>query len=131
MQTAHLTLQSPNPPPGKNIALQIISDLHLESPKAYDIFSITPRAPHLALLDDIGNVVPHKADFVAFLTQQLREFQTLLFVPGNHEAYSSQWPTALAILRAFEEEVRNDATLGEFVVLDRPCLDCQTQMSSS
>ena len=53
------------------MALQVISDLHLESPKAYDIFSIIPHAPHLALLGDIGNITPHKADFLAFLTHQL------------------------------------------------------------
>jgi Calcineurin-like phosphoesterase len=101
------------------MALQVISDLHLESPKAYDIFPIIPRAPHLALLGDIGNITPHKADFLAFLTHQLMQFRTVLFVPGNHEAYSSEWPVALAILRVFEEEVRSHSALGEFVLLDR------------
>ena len=101
------------------MALQIISDLHLESPKAYDIFPIIPRAPHLALLGDIGNVTPHKADLLAFLIHQLEQFCTVLFVPGNHEAYSSDWPTVLAALRSFEEEVRNNSELGKFVLLDR------------
>ncbi|KAF2107973.1 calcineurin-like phosphoesterase [Lophiotrema nucula] len=101
------------------MALQVVSDLHLESPKAYDVFTIVPRAPHLALLGDIGNVVPHKADLLSFLTQQLTHFRTVLFVPGNHEAYSSDWPATLAALRTFEEEVRTDDVLGEFVLLDR------------
>ncbi|KAK3372637.1 hypothetical protein B0H63DRAFT_527469 [Podospora didyma] len=47
----------------------ILSDLHLESPKAYDIFDIEPKAPYLALLGDIGNVEAHKADFLDFLTR--------------------------------------------------------------
>ena len=71
------------------MALQILSDLHLEVPNAYDIFKIVPTAPYLALLGDIGNVVPHKDDFLAFLTLQLKQFRVLLFVSGNHEAYDS------------------------------------------
>ena len=42
------------------MALQILSDLHLDAPKAYDVFKIVPKAPYLALLGDVGNVVPHK-----------------------------------------------------------------------
>lgn len=103
------------------MALQIISDLHLESPKGYDVFAIVPCAPHLALLGDIGNVTPHKAEFLAFLTRQLKQFRTVLFVPGNHESYSSDWPTALAILREFETTVQcdDDIALGDFILLDR------------
>ncbi|KAK3899335.1 hypothetical protein C8A05DRAFT_37057 [Staphylotrichum tortipilum] len=101
------------------MALQILSDLHLEAPKAYDIFSITPRAPYLALLGDIGTVAAHNADFLAFLTAQLRQFRAVLFVPGNHEAYHSSWPETLAILREFEEECRGKEGLGEFVLMDR------------
>ncbi|KAK1770116.1 Metallo-dependent phosphatase-like protein [Phialemonium atrogriseum] len=101
------------------MAVQILSDLHLEAPKAYDIFDIVPKAPYLALLGDIGNIAPHKDDCLAFLTRQLNQFRAVLFVPGNHEAYSSSWPQALEILRAFEQTARRDASLGEFVLLDR------------
>ncbi|KAK3308906.1 Metallo-dependent phosphatase-like protein [Chaetomium strumarium] len=101
------------------MAVQILSDLHLEAPKAYDTFEIVPKAPHLALLGDIGNVAAHKDDFLGFLTRQLRQFQAVLFVPGNHEAYHSNWPETLGILRAFQEDVRKDGSLGEFVLLDR------------
>ncbi len=84
------------------MAIQIISDLHLESPKAYDIFEIVPRAQYLALLGDIGNIVAHKDDCLAFLTRQLRQFKAVLFVPGNHEAYYSNWGDTLEVLRLFE-----------------------------
>ena len=103
------------------MAIQILSDLHLEVGKAYDIFEIEPKAPHLALLGDIGNVVVHKDDFLGFLTRQLRQFQTVMFVPGNHEAYHSSWPETLDILRAVERESsapNKDASLGRFVLLD-------------
>lgn len=101
------------------MSIQILSDLHLESPKAYDVFEITPRAPYLALVGDIGTVVAHKADFLAFLKRQLSQFRAVLFVPGNHEAYHSTWTETLQTLREFEEEVRGDDSSGEFVLLDR------------
>lgn len=101
------------------MAVQIFSDLHLEVPKAYDIFEITPRAPYLALLGDIGNTVAHKDDYLAFLVRQLRQFRAVLLVPGNHEAYHSSWPETLNILRKFEQDVRSEPSLGEFVLLDR------------
>lgn len=37
------------------MAVQVLSDLHLEAKKAYDICEIAPKAPYLALLGDIGN----------------------------------------------------------------------------
>ncbi|KAL9107992.1 MAG: hypothetical protein Q9227_007207 [Pyrenula ochraceoflavens] len=101
------------------MAVQILSDLHLEAPKAYDIFRIVPKAPYLALLGDIGNIASHKDDCLTFLTKQLRRFRAVLFVPGNHEAYESSWPETLDILRTFEENVRKDSKLGDFVLLDR------------
>ncbi|RYP91189.1 hypothetical protein DL770_002666 [Monosporascus sp. CRB-9-2] len=36
-------------------AIQILSDLHLEAPRAYDVFEITPRTPYLALLGGIAD----------------------------------------------------------------------------
>ena len=101
------------------MAVQILSDLHLEAEKSYDAFEIIPKAPYLALLGDIGNIAHHKDELLGFLTRQLRQFRAVLFVPGNHEAYHSSWPEALQVLRLFEEDVRKDASLGEFVLLDR------------
>ena len=99
--------------------IQILSDLHLESPKAYDIFEIPPKAQYLALLGDIGYVTAHKDEFSAFLARQLKQFKAVLFVPGNHEAYQSTWDDTIETLQAFEQEARTDASLGEFVLLDR------------
>jgi hypothetical protein len=84
------------------MAVRILSNLNLEVPKAYDIFEIAPKAPYLALLGDIGNVALHKDDCLAFLTRQLNQFQAVLFVPDNHEAYHSSWPERLDILRTYE-----------------------------
>lgn len=104
------------------VSIQILSDLHLEAPKAYDVFDITSKAPYLALLGDIGTPGPHKPDFFAFLTRQLRRFRAVLFVPGNHEAYcAASWANVLDTLRAFAREVAADPdpSLGQFVLLDR------------
>ncbi|KAF2819318.1 hypothetical protein CC86DRAFT_398698 [Ophiobolus disseminans] len=104
------------------MTLQIISDLYLESPKGYDVFKIVPKAPHLALLGDIGNAIPHKSDLVAFLTHQLTQFRAMLFVPGNHEAYYPDWATTLEFLRTFGSQVQNDGALGDFILSDRTVL---------
>lgn len=105
------------------MSLQIVSDLHLEAPKAYDIFELIPNAPVLALVGDIGNVEPHRDDLVVFLNKQLRQFKAVLFVAGNHEAYHSTWPRTLEILKEIESDVQarraTDETIREFVFLDR------------
>lgn len=105
------------------MAVQIVSDLHLEAPKAYDVFEVVPHAPVLALVGDIGNVESHTADLTAFLEQQLRQFKVVLFVAGNHEAYHSTWTKTLEILQGLETDFQKrrsgDSTLGEFVFLDR------------
>ncbi|KAL2259834.1 hypothetical protein VTK26DRAFT_6346 [Humicola hyalothermophila] len=100
-------------------AIQILSDLHLEAPVGYDQYEIVPKAPYLALLGDIGNIASHQTACLRFLTQQLRQFRTVLFVPGNHEAYHSSWPETFAILRHLEKLVAKDTSLGDFVLLDR------------
>ncbi|KAJ0313823.1 hypothetical protein COL516b_000768 [Colletotrichum fioriniae] len=101
------------------MSIQIISDLHLEAPKAYYVFEIPPHAPTLALLGDIGNIAAHKDECRAFLIRQLQNFRTVLFVPGNHEAYHSSWPETLNLLRQFEREFDQDDSIGDFVLLDR------------
>ncbi|KAF4782433.1 calcineurin-like phosphoesterase [Colletotrichum scovillei] len=101
------------------MAIQIVSDIHLESPRAYDIFEIVPQAPYLGLLGDIGNVAAHQEECLAFLTQQLRQFRAVLFVPGNHEAYHSRWDSILGILQEFQAAAKKDSSLGDFVLLDR------------
>ncbi|KEY75158.1 hypothetical protein S7711_01606 [Stachybotrys chartarum IBT 7711] len=101
------------------MSIQIVSDLHLEAMHEYDIFQIIPCAPYLALLGDIGNPAKHRLECLEFLTQQLKHFKAVLYVPGNHEAYHSTWDAALDVFRKFAEDVRGDPALGEFILLDR------------
>ena len=87
-------------------------------------FEITLRAPHLALLGDIGNVVKHKAQLFEFLSCRLHNFCTVFFVAGNHEAYHSTWPQTLSVLEDFQTDIitrrrEQDPSLGQFVFMDR------------
>lgn len=107
--------------------LQILSDLHLESPSAYDIFDLPAKASHLALLGDVGNV--RDGGFFPFIETQLRNFRTVFFLLGNHEPYYSSWEETRTKIREFAREVHKRAEtdpslgLGEFVVLDRTRYD--------
>ncbi|CAK7269419.1 hypothetical protein SEPCBS57363_003590 [Sporothrix epigloea] len=112
------------------MAMQIVSDLHLEIHDEYDTYNIEPRAPVLALLGDIGLVATHRLALAGFLARHLRRFKVVLFVPGNHETYHSTWPRTRQLLQSFEDEVcarrddpgeygTADAGLGELVILDR------------
>ncbi|PYH67144.1 Ser/Thr protein phosphatase superfamily [Aspergillus vadensis CBS 113365] len=108
-----------------NIQLQVLSDLHLESLDAYDIFSIEPKAPFLALLGDIGYVKDE--GFVPFLRRQLSIFQVVFMVLGNHEAYHSSRTETKSNLERFKEELdeasRRGEALGKFVLLDQTRYD--------
>lgn len=60
-------------------AIQVMSDLHLETPKflpMYNEFQIEPRAKYLALLGDIG--IAADDSLFDFLTQQLHRFEVII-----------------------------------------------------
>lgn len=103
--------------------LQILSDLHLESPKAYDFYEIKPSALYLALLGDIGCV--SDPDYLTFLTTQLAQFRIVFHVLGNHEPYGSTWDATIKKLREFQEQKRKqraqspESVIGEYALLDR------------
>lgn len=71
-----------------NLRIQIASDTHVEF---YESFSeipelITPSAPILGLLGDIGN--PALPTYRDFLYHQATRFKLVLVLAGNHEYYS-------------------------------------------
>ncbi|KGO39448.1 hypothetical protein PEX1_082020 [Penicillium expansum] len=110
---------------------QILSDLHLENPSAYDVFSVSPKAPYLALLGDIG--VVKDVGFTTFIETQLRQFQIVFFLLGNHEPYYSTWEETKLVLRQFSasvdlqrsnaEQDEHSETMGSFVFLDQTRYD--------
>ncbi|PGH19836.1 hypothetical protein AJ80_03753 [Polytolypa hystricis UAMH7299] len=107
---------------------QILSDLHLETPAAYDIFTINPKAPYLALLGDIGYV--KDKGFLDFLRQQLQNFQIVFLLLGNHEPFESDLVEAKSVLNQFavdmeksRQEAKEEERLGEFIFLDQTRYD--------
>ncbi|KIX02729.1 uncharacterized protein Z518_08671 [Rhinocladiella mackenziei CBS 650.93] len=105
--------------------IQVLSDLHLETPATYDIFTIPPHSPTLALLGDIGYV--QDAGFFEFLQQQLSNFRLVLFVLGNHEPYHSNWTDVKTRLGRFSDDMQKwfleGKIAGEFIVLDQTRYD--------
>lgn len=108
------------------VAIQILSDLHLEAPKAYDVFNIDPKAPYIALLGDIG-CIKDQEEYFSFLLAQLAKFKFVFLVLGNHEPYHSSWPKIKSSMKQFEELVARKTDdgeqLGQFMLLDQTRFD--------
>ena len=110
------------------IDIQIFSDLHLETPEAYNIFEITPKAPILALLGDIGYV--RHDGFLQFLDGQLKLFRKVLLIFGNHEPWGSDWKQAAERVRAFADaQDHNHSGKGELILLDQTRVDLSDEVT--
>lgn len=118
------------------ITLQILSDLHLETPQflpMYSEFSIRPRSIYLALLGDIG--IASDERLFEFLTRQLQQFEVVFYVLGNHEPYGSTYKDAVDKMLAFESRIASQrvgeegTSLGEFVFLNRRRYDLSPQVA--
>ncbi|MCJ1366316.1 hypothetical protein MMC16_005444 [Acarospora aff. strigata] len=110
--------------------IQLLSDLHLETPKSYDIFDITPTAPYLALIGDIGCLKDN--DYIPFIERQLPKFRVVFLLLGNHEPYHSSWVTVIEKLRAFEGKTRKkqaDGGTGSFIFLDQTRYDLSSDIT--
>jgi len=70
--------------------LQLMSDLHIEFLRGETTREITPRAPYLGLLGDIG-VLSEKqfSKYKKFLLEQTTKFEKVFVLLGNHEYYGS------------------------------------------
>lgn len=89
--------------------IQIVSDLHLEFiglKKKYNLFK--PTAKYLALLGDICCVVDDKdfAIFKQFILEILPQYELIIMIGGNHEAYTSKPPTKETTLEASHVKIR-------------------------
>ncbi|KAJ4294350.1 hypothetical protein N0V90_008040 [Kalmusia sp. IMI 367209] len=107
------------------LQLQIVSDLHLETPltsPSYTTFELDVQANNLCLLGDIG-LVKDEGLFVFLRATLDRSRGTRIFyILGNHEAYQLSYELAVKKLRDFEEEVRSEYG-GRFILLDRDRYD--------
>lgn len=101
-------------------SIQLLSDLHLEVPKSYDVFEITPTAPYLALIGDIGCIKDD--DYFPFIERHLPRFKTVFLLLGNHEPHHSNWAAVKEKVWQFEKETREKhagGTYGSFIFLDQ------------
>jgi hypothetical protein len=83
----------------ESIALQYMSDLHLELFPGFRIAAADVRAERLVLAGDIGD--PESAEYAEFIGDCVAKFPLGVFVVvGNHEAYGkASWERAVAATR--------------------------------
>ncbi|RDL41508.1 Uncharacterized protein BP5553_01487 [Venustampulla echinocandica] len=111
------------------IKFQLISDLHLETPKAsptYEDFEIQPQCKYLALLGDIGNIEDPR--LFTFLEDQLRQFEIVFYLLGNHEPFRMTMPQTKTVVRDFQQRADKlhfapGSLPGRFVFLDQTRFD--------
>lgn len=80
--------------------IQIVSDVHLEFHSKKSIPTITPCAPFLALLGDIGK--PFTEQYRQFIQTQSKQFEKVFVVMGNHEYYNSNFTAEVTLERTRE-----------------------------
>ncbi|KAF8537236.1 ser/Thr protein phosphatase [Trichophaea hybrida] len=97
------------------LPLQILSDLHLESPKAYDIYIIPVTCHNLALLGDIGLSI--HPELFTFLSTLLDRYRRIFYIPGNHEPYHSSWEETKRRFSLFESQMSQEEGKGEFIFM--------------
>lgn len=126
-------------PPSRGKALQIMSDLHLETPRflpLYSTFQVEPNARYLALLGDIGNI--HDPRLFTFIDSVLEQYELVFYVLGNHEPYANEdsqdsedLPLEEAVnrMREFERRLEHQrqeceaSHIGRFILMDRRRFD--------
>ena len=99
------------------VAIQYMSDLHLERIK-YD-YGISKATPFLILDGDIGRFCDYDL-LKDFLATQCDKFEKVLYVPGNHEFYSSSREGGLVAADSLVKEPSMNARL---YVMNRERID--------
>jgi hypothetical protein len=86
----------------------LLSDLHLECVRgenAYDTFQFPGTAPVLLLGGDIGYI--RDSGYARFLARACTHYEEVVFVLGNHCAYSTDWESAVAIATMIADSLPN------------------------
>lgn len=111
--------------------LQILSDLHLETPVSnpqYETFKLNVFGTALILLGDIGLAKDDRLfTFLRRLLDQNRGSH-VFYILGNHEAYGTTRDEAISLMRQFEKEAKQDFG-GRFHFLFRNRYDLTDQIT--
>ena len=119
-----------------SFSFQIMSDLHLETPKSrpsYEDFQLDSACSCLALLGDIGNTLGER--LFHFLERQVQQFDLVLYVLGNHEPYGITYLAAKSAFRAFEADIARRRShpaktrLRQFILLDKRRVDVSKELT--
>lgn len=71
---------------GRHVAVQIMSDLHLEVGQQYQDFDFPVTGKWLVLAGDIGRLIDYEG-YRTFLEHQVQRFEKVALVLGNHEFF--------------------------------------------
>jgi hypothetical protein len=108
------------------VKIQILSDLHLEVPVAYDVLEITRTAEYLALLGDISYT--KDVGLIGSLPKHLAKFKIVFYVLGNHDPYHSSYAASKQHLLALQAETEQQAS-SKFVLFDQTRYDLSPTVS--
>ena len=88
---------------GPTIAMQVMSDLHLEIGRAYQTYDIVPCAPYLLLAGDVGRLQDYDL-YCEFLQRQCARFKKVCLVLGNLEFYGLSRAEGLVLANNLQAE---------------------------
>jgi predicted phosphodiesterase len=102
----------------KKINIHVMSDLHLDmlpDPEVYKFFSkLKPYAKDIdtvVLAGDISNI-REKSVFAGTLDLFTEVYKNIIYVPGNHDYYDTNFDTAYEILSEVSNEIKGLHVLG-------------------
>lgn len=96
-----------------SVALQVVSDLHLEINQQYPSFQMPVCAKYLILGGDTGRLADYDK-YLEFVREQTQQFEKVLLVLGNHEFYGGPYAAGLRRAKRLEQE---PSLNGKLVVL--------------
>jgi len=88
---------------GPTIAMQVMSDLHLEIGRSYQTFDITPRAPYLLLAGNVGRLQDYDL-YCEFLQRQCARFKHVCLILGNLEFFGLSRTEGLTLAESLQAE---------------------------
>lgn len=106
------------------VAIQYVSDLHMEVGQRYEDFFVPKAAPYLVLAGDVGRL--QDKGYLAFLTAQCTQFDRVFLVLGNHEFYGISQEDGSKIANSLEVEPQLH---GKLSVLNRGRVDINRRVS--
>ncbi|KAK2766774.1 hypothetical protein FQN54_006088 [Arachnomyces sp. PD_36] len=107
------------------VAIQYMSDLHLEVGQQYTDFTVPKAAPYLVLGGDIGCLRNYDG-LLDFLAAQCEQFERVFLVLGNHEFFGISRDEGIKLAKSLECEPR---LLGKLSLMNRGRFDLNRRVT--